>query len=251
MASFTYQTDHFHAELHPLLGGAWQCVVDLRGFAEVSDEMAALAGAFVRDYSNYVFAAFQEGTLTCPDFCDESTAVTACRCSCASATDAGLDLGAGASEFLAATGDADALDRAARAAFGDDQADGAKLRLHAEALFSRLVVADLVTPTRTGRGAEIFRRIPRVQVDWPRGRVAAPPRGATRIVRGGGRGAAASGAYPTRRRRLASPFSIFRRGVAAPPRLPRVYSEGGGSRRCRGCRVDYSEGGVAVLSRGP
>lgn len=90
-----------HFELHPLLGGAWDCAVNAQDF--VDDERARGDGrnatvayvdavsAVVRDLASFVLMNFYTTKLSCPEACD-ATSTDACKCSCVGADlDAPMD----------------------------------------------------------------------------------------------------------------------------------------------------------------
>ena len=92
---------NYHFELHPLLGGSWDCAVDAKRFlddeaergdgANASQAYVDAVSAVARDLASFVLMNFYTSKLSCPAACDlESDA--ACRCSCGGANlDAPMD----------------------------------------------------------------------------------------------------------------------------------------------------------------
>ena len=92
---------NYHFELHPLLGGSWDCAVNAKAFvdeertrgdgANATDAYVAATSAVVRDLASFVLMNFYTSKMDCPDACDANSDA-ACRCSCQGANlDAPMD----------------------------------------------------------------------------------------------------------------------------------------------------------------
>lgn len=73
-----------HFELHPLLGGAWDCAVNAGDFiaTNASAPYVDAVSAAVRDVASFALMNFYTGKLSCPESCG---AGEACACSCVGA----------------------------------------------------------------------------------------------------------------------------------------------------------------------
>mmetsp|Transcript_77453 Transcript_77453/g.155188 ORF Transcript_77453/g.155188 Transcript_77453/m.155188 type:complete len:566 (-) Transcript_77453:531-2228(-) len=71
-----------HGELHALLGGQWDCAVDVKTLTENNPAIVETMEAFIKDLTKILTAGYYDKSIVCPSSCSLDTPFDDCRCSC-------------------------------------------------------------------------------------------------------------------------------------------------------------------------
>ena len=172
MVDFHVATEYnLHLNLHPMVGGAWGCAVDLAdAVARVPDATTAL-GELSLLYDTILHMGYFFGDFNCPNACGDDVAFAHCTCTCDDVN--GTELTSWVETLTASVGtntsylaDDDAFTDAAGAANGTATgAGGAAGGLDASeldriyALFERHVVRPLLRYDAAHAGASVTARV--------------------------------------------------------------------------------------------